>query len=179
MKVETTALPGVLLLEPKLLGDHRGWFVELYEERRYREAGVGCRFVQDNMSRSGRGTLRGLHYQLENVQAKLVMPIEGVILDVAVDARRSSPTFGRHVLAELDAQRKQQLFVPEGFAHGFLVLTESAVVAYKCSDFYNREAEAGIRWDDPTLAIPWPIHAPILSAKDAALPLLEAARLFD
>ena len=179
MDVESTALPGVLLVKPRVFGDDRGFFLETYNETRYREAGIDVSFVQDNHSCSRQGTLRGLHFQTTNVQDKLVWAIQGEIFDVAVDVRRSSPHFGKWVGARLSAENKHQLFVPKGFAHGFCVLSETAEVMYKCSDVYAPGAEGGILWNDPTLNIDWPIKEPILSPKDEVLPRFEDAQLFD
>ena len=179
MDVESTALPGVLLVKPRVFGDDRGFFLETYNETRYREAGIDVSFVQDNHSFSRQGTLRGLHFQTTNVQDKLVWAIQGEIFDVAVDVRRSSPHFGKWVGARLSAENKHQLFVPKGFAHGFCVLSETAEVMYKCSDVYAPGAEGGILWNDPTLNIDWPIKEPILSPKDEVLPRFEDAQLFD
>ena len=166
MEVRATALPGVLLVIPKVLGDERGFFVETYSAARYRAAGITETFVQDNLSRSARGTLRGLHLQHPFAQGKLVSVVEGAVLDVAVDVRVGSPTFGRHVSAELSASNKHQLWVPAGFAHGFAVTSEHAIFAYKCTDLYHAETELGVAWDDPDLAIAWPTREPLLSARD-------------
>lgn len=169
MKVIPTALPEVLILEPQVFGDERGFFYESFNARRFSElAGVQRDFVQDNHSRSQRGVLRGLHYQLQQAQGKLVRVSAGEVYDVAVDVRRSSPTFGRWVGAHLSAENKRQMWVPEGFAHGFLVLSEFAEFLYKTTDYYAPAHERCIRWDDPALAIGWPLDglAPQLSAKD-------------
>lgn len=173
MHVETTALPGVLLITPKVFRDARGFFIETYHEERYRAAGVDARFVQDNHSQSGQGTLRGLHAQLKRPQAKLVRCVEGSIWDVAVDVRVGSPTFGRWVGAELSAETGQQIYVPPGFVHGFAVLSPSAQVEYKCSDFYAADDQLAVRWDDPDLGVEWPVRNPLLSDKDRAAPLLK------
>jgi dTDP-4-dehydrorhamnose 3,5-epimerase len=175
MKVTQTALPGVLLLEPKVFGDERGFFFESYHAGRYAEAGIPARFVQDNLSRSVRGTLRGLHFQEPNAQGKLVQVVAGAVYDVAVDIRRGSPHFGRWVGYELSAANKLQLWVPPGFAHGFCVTSDSADFLYKCTDLYNPAAERGIAWNDPALDIPWPVEQPLLSAKDRAAPRLADA----
>lgn len=169
MKVIPTALPEVLILEPQVFGDERGFFYESFNARRFTElAGVQRDFVQDNHSRSQRGVLRGLHYQLQQAQGKLVRVSAGEVYDVAVDVRRSSPTFGRWVGAHLSAENKRQMWIPEGFAHGFLVLSEFAEFLYKTTDYYAPAHERCIRWDDPALAIDWPLDglAPQLSAKD-------------
>ena len=172
MKMLPTKLDGVYIIEPPVFEDTRGFFMETYHQRRYTEAGINLVFVQDNFSRSVRGTLRGLHYQLHQAQAKLIQVIQGTIFDVAVDIRSGSPLFGQWVGAHLSAENRRQLFLPEGFAHGFCVLSESADVMYKCTDFYAPDDEGGILWSDPTLAIDWPISRPLLSAKDSKLPCL-------
>ncbi len=170
MQVVTTALPDVLILEPKVFGDERCFFFESFNSRQFAEAtGLHREFVQDNHSRSAKGVLRGLHYQVQQAQGKLVRVTAGEVFDVAVDLRRSSPTFGRWVGVHLSAENKRQLWVPEGFAHGFVVLSEFAEFLYKTTDYYAPEHERCIRWDDPTLAIDWPLtEAPQLSAKDQA-----------
>ncbi|MES3009888.1 MAG: dTDP-4-dehydrorhamnose 3,5-epimerase [Pseudomonadota bacterium] len=170
MKAMETAIPGVLLLEPKVFGDERGFFVESYNEKTFQAAtGQTPHFVQDNHSRSSRGVLRGLHYQIRQPQGKLVRVTHGAVLDVAVDLRRSSPAFGRWVSVELSAENFHQLWVPAGCAHGFLVLSASADMVYKTTDFYLPDAECSLAWDDPDVGIEWPIEAntsPVLSAKD-------------
>ena len=183
MKVTPTALPGVLILEPKVFGDERGFFLESFNQQAF-DAAVGhsVGFVQDNHSRSQRGVLRGLHYQLPpHAQGKLVRVVSGAVFDVAVDMRRASPTFGRWAGCELSAQNQRQLWIPPGFAHGFLVLSESADFLYKTTDYYAPQAEAALRWDDPNLGIDWPLAGltPLLSGKDAAAPSLAEARPFD
>ncbi len=172
MKIKETAIPDVKLIEPRVFEDNRGYFYEAYRQSVLQEAGIEAHFVQDNVSKSIRNTLRGLHYQIINPQAKLVQCLHGNIIDVAVDIRRHSPTFGKHVAAELSSQNKQLLFIPEGFAHGFLVLSEEAVVSYKCTDYYNAAGERGIKWDDPEIGINWNVENPVLSEKDRHLPLL-------
>lgn len=172
MNVVETELPGVLLVEPATYRDERGWFRESWHLDRYREAGLPARFVQDNVSRSHRGVLRGLHYQEPQPQGKLVSVLEGEVFDVAVDIRRGSPTFGRWVGYALSAESGRQLYVPEGFAHGFVVLSEVAVFAYRCTAYYRPEAEGTVRWDDPEVGIEWPVERPRLSARDAAAPAL-------
>jgi len=172
MKVLPTKLAEVYIIEPQAFYDNRGFFLETYHQRRYAETEINCNFIQDNLSRSLRGTLRGLHYQLEYAQAKLIQVIKGVVFDVVVDIRRGSPSFGQWVGVNLSEENKRQLFVPEGFAHGFCVLSEAADVVYKCSDFYVPEDEGGILWSDPDLAIDWPISEPLISAKDSRLPRL-------
>ncbi len=175
MKVTPTDLPDVLLVEPEIHGDHRGWFVEIWQRQRYREAGIDADFVQDNQSFSARGTLRGLHIQHPHGQGKLVKVIHGEVYDVAVDVRRGSPHFGRWTGARLTAENKHQLWVPEGFLHGFLVLSETALFSYKCTRPYHPETELAVRWDDPDIGIDWPLDGPpSLSAKDR-----EAAHLKD
>lgn len=168
MKVHTTELPGVLLIEPNVFGDARGFFMESWNRKRYFEAGLTADFVQDNVSLSKHGILRGLHFQYPQPQGKLVQVLKGAVYDVAVDIRQGSPTFGRWFGAELSVDNHRQLFVPEGFAHGFCVLTDEALFAYKCTDFYNPETEKSLRWDDPDLAIDWPVDDPLLSDKDRA-----------
>ncbi len=168
MKLESTALPGVLLITPKIFGDERGFFFESWNERAFEAAGIRARFVQDNHSRSARGVLRGLHYQIGQPQGKLVRVIAGEIFDVVLDIRRSSPAFGRWTSVRLDAASKRMLWVPTGFAHGFLVTSDFADVLYKATDFYAPAEERTIAWDDPALAIDWPVDgAPVLSSKDA------------
>ncbi len=182
MKATPLALPEVLRLEPRLFEDERGWFFESFNARSFAEAtGMDVTFVQDNHSRSARGVLRGLHYQLPpTAQGKLVRVVAGSVLDVAVDVRKSSPTFGRWVAETLDAVSHCQLWIPAGFAHGFVALSEGAEVIYKTTDFYHRAAERAIRWDDPDLAIAWPEGlTPILATKDAAAPRLAEADTFD
>lgn len=180
MNVIKTDLPDVLILEPRVFGDERGFFMESFNARTFEEAtGLQRTFVQDNHSRSQKGVLRGLHYQLQQPQGKLVRVTAGEVLDVAVDIRRSSPTFGRWVGVHLSAENKRQLWVPEGFAHGFVVLSEFAEFLYKTTDYYAPAHERCIRWDDPTLAIDWQLsEAPQLSAKDQAGVRLEDAEVF-
>lgn len=180
MKVTLTDLPGVLIIEPKVFGDERGFFYESFNAKAFNEAtGLETQFVQDNHSRSQKGVLRGLHYQVQNTQGKLVRVIAGEVLDVAVDIRRSSPHFGQWVAARLSAENHRQLWVPEGFAHGFVVLSDSAEFLYKTTDYYTPSAERCIRWDDPTLAIDWQLDgSPQLSAKDQAGKTLAEADLF-
>lgn len=170
MKVIETALPGVLLLEPRVFGDDRGFFMEVWNERTFAEAGLDIRFVQDNHSRSQRGVLRGLHYQIRQPQGKLVRVVSGAVFDVAVDLRRASPTFGKWIGYELSAENKRMLWIPPGFAHGFLTLSDRADFIYKCTDFYAPDAERCIIWNDAELAIDWPLGdmEPYLSDKDRA-----------
>ncbi len=166
------AIPEVRLLRPAVFGDARGFFLETYQQAEFEALGIRDRFVQDNHSRSGRGTIRGLHYQLRHPQSKLCRVVAGEVLDVAVDIRPGSPTFGRHVSAVLSAENKLEIYVPAGFAHGFSVLSEAAEFLYKCGDLYHPEDERGIRFDDPELGIDWRVATPLLSAKDRAHPRL-------
>jgi dTDP-4-dehydrorhamnose 3,5-epimerase len=175
VKVVQAGLPGVLLIEPEVFADDRGCFLETWSAARYRDAGVPVDFVQSNLVRSRRGVLRGLHFQVERPQGKLVWAISGEILDVAVDVRRGSPTFGRWFGATLSGENHRQMFVPVGFAHGYCVLSEIAEVAYLCSDYYRPAGDRGVRWDDPAIGIAWPPGEKLLSAKDRALPLLADA----
>jgi dTDP-4-dehydrorhamnose 3,5-epimerase len=169
VKVIPTAIPDVLIIEPVVRRDARGFFVEVWQEQRYRSAGIDVPFVQDNHSRSGRGTLRGLHYQIQQPQGKLVWVAMGEVFDVAVDLRRSSPTFGRWVGAVLSGENHRQLWVPPGFAHGFYVTSDSADVLYKCTDLYAPQFDRTLRWDDPDISVDWPLDsAPVLSPKDQA-----------
>jgi len=183
MQATPTALPEVLLIQPKVFGDARGFFLESWNEARFNAAvGHEVKFVQDNHSRSARGVLRGLHYQLHpHAQGKLVRCVRGAVFDVAVDLRRSSPNFGRWVGHELTDENHHQLWIPPGFGHGFLVLSDSADFLYKTSGAYAPEHEGAVRWDDPTVGVQWPLDGltPQLSAKDVAAPLLGDARTFD
>ena len=173
MKATPTELPEVLLVEPRVVGDARGWFMEAWNAKRHAEHGVGATFVQDNVSSSARGVLRGLHLQHPAGQGKLVSVLHGAIWDVAVDVRRGSPRYGRWTGVELSGDNHRQLYIPEGFAHGFVVLGERALVTYKVTAPYRADAELAIRWDDPALAIGWPLDgAPTLSPRDASAPLL-------
>jgi dTDP-4-dehydrorhamnose 3,5-epimerase len=172
MNVFETELPGVLRIEPRIFRDERGRFVETFHGARYAAAGINGPFVQDSVSRSLKGTLRGLHFQYPRGQAKLIQALSGVIYDVVVDVRRGSPTFRRWMALELTAEGGQQIFIPSGFAHGFVALSESADLSYKCTDFYAPETEHTILWSDPGLAITWPVRDPRLSAKDASAPRL-------
>lgn len=176
MHIERLEIPELFLLRPRRFADDRGFFVETYHRARLAEAGIDCEFVQDNLSHSARaGTLRGLHYQRPpHAQAKLVSVLAGRILDVAVDVRRGSPTYGRHVKAELSAEDGAQLFVPEGFLHGFVTLEPDTYVAYKVNDYYAADCDGGVRWNDPDLAIDWGFTDPVLSPKDAAAPAFAA-----
>jgi dTDP-4-dehydrorhamnose 3,5-epimerase len=187
MKVIPTALPEVLILEPKVFGDARGFFFESYNRKTFAAAtGLDVEFVQDNHSRSAQGVLRGLHYQLVKPQGKLVRAVSGVVWDVAVDLRRSSPRFGQWVGVELSADNKRQLWVPPGFAHGFIVLSASADFLYKTTDYWYPEYDRNLAWNDPELAIAWPLATlnlpggvPTLAAKDAAAPQLAQAEVYD
>ena len=170
MKVIETKIPDVKLIEPRVFGDERGFFMETWQQTQFDELVAGCTFVQDNHSKSCQGILRGLHYQTENTQGKLVRVVSGEVYDVAVDLRKSSATFGQWVGVILSAENKKMLWVPEGFAHGFYVTSDSAEFVYKCTDYYNPESEKSIKWDDETLAIDWPLELggePKLSAKDS------------
>jgi dTDP-4-dehydrorhamnose 3,5-epimerase len=179
MKVIQTTLPDVLLLEPRVYGDARGFFMESYNKRVFAELGLAVEFVQDNHSRSGRNVLRGLHYQIVQPQGKLVRVVRGAVFDVAVDLRRSSPTFGRWEGVELSEDNKRMLWIPPGFAHGFLVLSESADFLYKTTDFYAPEHERCIRWDDADIGIAWPLLGePILSTKDRQGKRLREAEVY-
>ncbi|PKL43499.1 MAG: dTDP-4-dehydrorhamnose 3,5-epimerase [Candidatus Riflebacteria bacterium HGW-Riflebacteria-2] len=181
MKVTPTAIPGVLVIEPQVFSDARGFFLETWNRRKFAEAGLDADFVQDNHSCSLKNTLRGLHYQLQNTQGKLVRVNLGTVFDVAVDIRRSSPTFGKWVGEVVSAENKKLFWVPPGFAHGFMVLSDVAEFQYKCTDYYNPAAERCIAFDDPDLAIDWPVKDPaqlILSAKDRAGKAFKAAELF-
>ena len=175
MKIFETVLPGVLLLEPRVFEDDRGFFLETWNADRYQAAGVPVNFVQANHARSRLGVLRGLHFQLARPQAKLVYAVSGEVLDVAVDIRRGSKTFGRWVGALLSGENHRQLFVPAGFAHGYCVVSEHADISYLCSDVYWPDGDSGVRWDDPAIGIVWPPGEKLLSAKDRALPLLADA----
>lgn len=172
MNVTPTRLPEVLLLEPRVFRDTRGFFLETWSRQRYVEAGLPAEFVQDNLSCSRRHVLRGLHFQNPTPQGKLVSVPQGVVWDVAVDLRADSPTFRQWVGVELSAENARQLYVPEGFAHGFVALSETALVAYKCTAAYSPAHERSLRWDDPALGIEWPVAQPLLSPKDAAAPCL-------
>lgn len=180
MNIIETALPGVLIIEPRVFGDARGFFLESWNRKAFADAGLAMDFVQDNHSRSSRGVLRGLHYQLENPQGKLVRVSEGAVFDVAVDIRRASPHFGQWVGVELSADNHRMLWIPPGFAHGFQVLSETADFLYKCTTLYHPPSDRSLRWDDPAIGIAWPDlgMAPVLSAKDAAAPLLADAEIF-
>ena len=182
MKIIETEIPDVLIVEPKAFGDDRGFFLESFNRRAFSEAGLPTEFVQDNHSRSARGVLRGMHYQMQQTQGKLVRVTAGAVFDVAVDMRRNSPTFGRWVGVELNAENKRQLWVPEGFAHGFYTLSESADFQYKCTDYYAPEHERSLLWNDPEVGIEWPLATggePQLAAKDEGGLPLSLAESFD
>jgi dTDP-4-dehydrorhamnose 3,5-epimerase len=172
MHVIATEVPDVLIIDPKLFGDQRGFFLETYQSTRYVEHGISRPFVQDNLSRSAHGVLRGLHLQTPKAQGKLVSVMRGRVLDVAVDVRVGSPHFGRHVAVELSEDNRRQLWVPRGFAHGFVVLSETADFFYKCDEFYHPKDEIVVRWNDPAIGIKWGVENPSLAARDAAAPLL-------
>jgi len=180
MKIEETSLPGVLVFTPAVYRDNRGLFLESFNQRTMTAAGLPEIWAQDNFSQSKKNVLRGIHYQITQPQGKLVRATHGSVLDIAVDLRRSSPTFGKHVVAELTGENGHMLWIPPGFGHGFLVLSESAGFAYKVTDYYAPQAERTILWNDPDLALPWPIDslAPIVSAKDQAGSSLKSAELF-
>jgi dTDP-4-dehydrorhamnose 3,5-epimerase len=179
MKVTPLALPEVLLIEPRVFGDERGFFYESWNERTFAEAGIRAAFVQDNHSRSRRNVLRGLHYQIEHAQGKLVRAVVGAVYDVAVDLRRSSPNFGRAAGVELSADDKRMLWIPPGFAHGFVVLSDVAEFLYKTTDFWHPEHERTLLWSDPALHIDWPLDGePVVAAKDAAGAPLASAQTY-
>jgi len=173
VKFIASDLPGVIIIEPDVHRDDRGFFLESYHADKYREGGVDATFVQDNHSRSVRGILRGLHMQLRRAQGKLVRVVAGEVFDVAVDVRVGSPHFGHWIGVTLSAENHRQVYIPEGFAHGFVVTSEVAEFEYKCTNFYDPGSELSIAWNDPRIGIDWPIEAPVLSAKDAAAPRLE------
>ena len=173
MNVIETTLPGVLVIEPRVFGDARGYFMETYNAQRYTQRGLEVGFVQDNLSYSRRGTLRGLHYQNPRPQGKLVYVLEGEVFDVAVDIRLGSATFGEWVGVRLSAENKRQFYIPPGFAHGFCVTSDTALFAYKCTDFYDAQADGGVCWNDPEIGIDWPVNDPLLSDKDRQAPRLK------
>jgi dTDP-4-dehydrorhamnose 3,5-epimerase len=179
MKVVETRLPGVLLLEPKVFGDARGFFLESWNRQTFADLGLDLDFVQDNHSRSAKGVLRGLHYQLNQPQGKLVRVVSGAVFDVAVDLRQSSPHFGQWVGYELSADNQRMMWIPPGFGHGFLVLSDSADFLYKTTAYYASQWDRGIRWDDPQIGVQWPLEgAPSLSVKDQALPFFKDAEVY-
>ena len=173
LKIETTPLKGLLIIEPVVYTDDRGHFLETFQQLRYRENGVPTAYVQDNLAFSHKNVLRGLHFQVNYPQAKLIQAISGEIFDVAVDVRPGSSTFGRWSAVRLTADNHRLLFVPEGFAHGYCVISESATVMYKCSEYYHPDDEGGVLWSDPKIGIDWPVRQPVVSDKDARLPPLE------
>lgn len=181
MKFVETSLPGVIRIEPRIFSDERGFFMETWQARRFHDVGIDADFVQDNFSHSSKGTLRGLHYQIQQPQGKLVRVVSGEVFDVAVDLRKSSPAFGQWVGEVLSAENKNQLWVPPGFGHGFLVLSDMAEFEYKCTDYYAPEFERAIRWDDPDIGIDWPLpdgEQPVLSVKDADAPFFQDAETY-
>ena len=171
MHIQPLEIPDVLYIEPTIFADNRGYFFESFNQDAYVDAGLNVTFVQDNVSLSKRGVLRGLHFQNPRPQGKLVFALAGEVFDVAVDIRTGSPTFGKWVGAYLSAEKGDQLYIPQGFAHGFCVVSDSAIFQYKCTDFYVPEADRGIRWDDPEFSVAWPVETPILSTKDQTAPL--------
>lgn len=173
MKVIETSLPGAVIIEPQVFGDARGYFYESFNQSKFAEVGIDRNFVQSNVSRSAMGVLRGLHYQWPNPQGKLVSVLEGEVFDVAVDIRRGSPTFGQWTGVMLTAENKRHFWIPEGFAHGFCVLSEYATFTYQCTALYDRDADAGIRWNDADIGVDWPIRQPLLSEKDQKALLLK------
>lgn len=181
MKFVPTDLPDVIRIEPTVHGDERGFFMETWHTRRFHEAGIDGEFVQDNVSQSSKGTLRGLHYQIEHSQGKLVRVVQGEVFDLAVDLRKSSPHYGQWVSEVLSAENKHQLWIPPGYGHGFLVLSDTAEFEYKCTEYYAPEFERAIRWDDPDLGIEWPLldgKQPVLSSKDAGAPFFRDAETY-
>ena len=182
MKFIASPIADVIIIEPEIYTDHRGFFLETWQQDKFREGGIDFDFVQDNHSKSGHGTLRGLHYQIKQPQGKLIRVIAGSIFDVAVDMRKSSPTFGQWTAEIINAENKKMFWIPPGFAHGYYVLSDTAQVCYKCTDYYAPEHERTIRWDDPELAINWPLidnQAPVLSGKDEKGKLLREAEVFE
>lgn len=170
MQFETVDIPGLVIVKPNVFGDHRGYFFESYSKEIFIKNGILADFVQDNQSLSGKNILRGLHFQAPpHDQGKLVRVIQGAVFDVAVDIRRTSPTYGKHFGLEISAENKKQLWVPPGFAHGFVTLEEDTIFCYKCSGYYNKDSEGGLMWNDPALGIEWPVKTPSLSEKDALL----------
>jgi len=173
VKVERTALGGVVIIEPDVFGDPRGFFIETWNRRRYEEAGVSGTFVQDNVSYSGKGVVRALHFQNPNAQGKLVYTLKGEVWDIAVDVRVGSPTFLKWVGVTLSVDNRRQLYIPPGFAHGFAVTGDDALFVYKCTDFYDPKSERSINWNDPQIAVEWPVKEPILSGRDSQAPMLK------
>jgi dTDP-4-dehydrorhamnose 3,5-epimerase len=181
MKIIDTAIPDVKIIDPKVFGDERGFFLECWNKSTFKDLGIDCEFVQDNHSRSSHGILRGLHYQIQQPQGKLVRVTSGTVFDVAVDLRKSSATFGKHVAVELSEQNKRLFWIPPGFAHGFFVVSESADFLYKCTELYAPQFDRSLLWNDPALGIQWPLgdKAPLLSAKDQAAKPLASCDLFE
>jgi dTDP-4-dehydrorhamnose 3,5-epimerase len=173
VKVVTTKLPGVLIIEPPLFSDERGYFFEIFNVKRYQEHGIATDFVQDNFSFSRKNVVRGLHYQITHPQGKMVFVVSGRVMDVIVDVRQGSSTFGQSITVELSGDSQRQVYIPPGFAHGFCVLSNEAHFIYKCTDYYDHAGERGVYWNDPDLQIPWPVQDPILSVKDKASPYLK------
>jgi dTDP-4-dehydrorhamnose 3,5-epimerase len=173
MKVTQTRLPGVLIIEPEAFGDARGFFLETFSQKRYEQAGIKLPFVQDNVSLSAKNVLRGLHFQYPKGQGKLVQVLSGEVFDAAVDIRAGSPTFGQWVADNLSVSNHKQLYIPPGFAHGFCVLSDTAIFSYKCTEYYDPAAEGGIIFNDPDINIPWPVQTPIVSVKDTRCPRLK------
>ena len=172
MEFIQTEIPDIILVKPNVIEDHRGFFMESYHIEKFKNGGINCTFVQDNHAKSVQNTLRGLHFQVQYPQAKLLRCLKGKVFDVAVDIRQDSPYFGKWVGEELSEENRYQLYIPEGFAHGYYVMSETAEIAYKCSEIYHPLDEQGLRWNDPEIAINWPSQNPILSAKDKALPMM-------
>ncbi len=172
MEFIQTEIPDIILVKPNVIEDHRGFFMESYHIEKFKIGGINCTFVQDNHTKSVQNTLRGLHFQVQYPQAKLLRCLKGKVFDVAVDIRQDSPYFGKWVGEELSEENRYQLYIPEGFAHGYYVMSETAEIAYKCSEIYHPQDEQGLRWDDPDIAINWPGDNPILSEKDKVLPML-------
>ncbi len=179
MRFHSTEIDGMYLIEPQVFKDERGFFLEIFHAERFKEAGINCSFVQDNHSRSTKGVLRGLHYQLTQPQGKLVRVAKGEVFDVGVDIRKGSPTFGKWAGYKISSENKRMLYLPPGLAHGFCVLSDEADFLYKCTDFYSREDERGLAWNDPEINIKWPINNPILSDKDKLNPALDSIELTD
>lgn len=176
MNIKKTDFPGLIYIEPRIFGDSRGWFLETWNEEQYKQIGITGPFVQDNISYSSRGVVRGLHYQKPYSQGKLIFVIQGSVWDVVVDLRKSSPKFGKWIAFNLTEEKKEQLYVPAGFAHGFCVLSDSALFQYKCTDKYSLQSEQGIMWNDPHLNIPWPVDNPLISNKDQKHPCFKDLR---
>ena len=172
MKFVQTEIPDIILVKPTVIEDNRGFFMESYQIEKYKLGGINCTFLQDNHSKSVQNTLRGLHFQVNYPQAKLIRCFKGMVFDVAVDIRKNSPSFGKWVGKKLSEDNKYQIYIPEGFAHGYYVMSETAEITYKCSEIYHPEDEQGIRWDDPDIGIEWPGLEPVLSEKDSKLPML-------